>query len=384
MTSILNMTQNERLESALASANFSFKKRPDRSVAVFTSISRKYLPKARILAKTLKSFHPEWDFHILLNDAWDGSTLADVDQITPINELRIDFFASWLFCYDAYELSTATRPLYVKALLNAGYTHVIFFDPDIAIYHSLDELIDRLGNSDVLLTPHTTRQALRENEISLTEMSMLAHGTFNLGFIAFRNTVTAHAVADFWAYRLARYATRDYAKGLFTDQKWVNLVPVFFDNVEVLKHEGCNVASWNISQRAIVQKDGLIYAGKDPLLFFHFSGYDAGVPETMFRQFGSYSEELAQILHDYKVENHTMESITPEAREKWAFEEFDNGHYIPYGLRIYYRETLDVRFTFRDPFSVSSGMCFWNHVRQIGIEALCKRYDPPGMLNRHY
>ena len=35
---------------------------------VFTSITLNYLPKAKILAKTLKQFHPDWQFHLVISD----------------------------------------------------------------------------------------------------------------------------------------------------------------------------------------------------------------------------------------------------------------------------------------------------------------------------
>ena len=35
---------------------------------VFTSITLNYLPKAKILAKTLKQLHSDWQFHLLISD----------------------------------------------------------------------------------------------------------------------------------------------------------------------------------------------------------------------------------------------------------------------------------------------------------------------------
>ena len=35
---------------------------------VFTSITLNYLPKAKILAKTLKQLHPDWQFRLVISD----------------------------------------------------------------------------------------------------------------------------------------------------------------------------------------------------------------------------------------------------------------------------------------------------------------------------
>ena len=36
------------------------------------------------------------------------------------------------------------------------------------------------------------------------------------------------------------------AFGVYTDQRWCDLVPALFDGVKVLRDPGLNVASWNL------------------------------------------------------------------------------------------------------------------------------------------
>ena len=35
---------------------------------VYTSITKSYLPKARVLVKSVKKFHPDWKFVLLFSD----------------------------------------------------------------------------------------------------------------------------------------------------------------------------------------------------------------------------------------------------------------------------------------------------------------------------
>ena len=73
---------------------------------VFTSITLNYLPKAKILAKTLKQFHPDWEFHLLISDRIP-SKMATVfteelnqphfDKVIWIEELPIENVKSWIF-----------------------------------------------------------------------------------------------------------------------------------------------------------------------------------------------------------------------------------------------------------------------------------------------
>jgi hypothetical protein len=39
------------------------------------------------------------------------------------------------------------------------------------------------------------------------------------------------------------------ANGLFTDQKWLNFAPVFFDGVSIIRSSRHNVATWNLTTR---------------------------------------------------------------------------------------------------------------------------------------
>ena len=266
---------------------------------VFTSITLGYLPKALALAESVKAHHPDWEFHILLNDFMPDTLerhLAPVDRVVTAAELSIDNFHSWSFGLTLVELCCATKPFYFKQLLDTGYEYVFYIDPDIRIFDRLDCLRNELKDHHVLVTPHCDKPALTDAEILYTEQSVLAHGVYNLGFLAARQSDHAKEVIDFWRYRCIRYCHDDHPRGVFNDQKWFNLVPLYYGGVCIIRHEGCNVASWNIAHRPLSKVAGKLYAGKDPLLFFHFSGYDANVPRTMFEIFGQYTDLLAEMI----------------------------------------------------------------------------------------
>lgn len=355
---------------------------------VFTSLSRLYLPKAQIFAESLKKFHPDWEYHILINDAWPDQAAAprlpNVDLVVPIRELPIDNLHSWVFSMDAEELCCASRPVYFKELLNAGYEKVFFFDPDIQVFSSLEPLTALLDNHSVLLTPHIDQPAKSDAEILYSELSVLAHGIFNLGFLGVTNNEQGNAVIDFWKHRLTRYSLKEHAKGLWTDQKWFNLVPLYFDGVHVLKHQGCNVASWNISSRPITIRQQTLYSGADPLLFFHFSGFDKGVPKRMFEIFRSYNQALEGLFTAYQKRNAHFVKKTPVAALPWCFGAFDNGEPISWAIRRFYRETLDHRLKYRKPFFVHSSPSFFERIEEAGRDWIEGEYDPPGKLRRYF
>ncbi len=78
--------------------------------------------------------------------------------------------------------------------------------------------------------------------------------------------------AEWWNDRLLEYCYDDIPAGLFVDQKWCDHVPALFEKVGVVRDPGCNVASWNLSQRTVaVGRDGAITVNGAPLRFWHFT-----------------------------------------------------------------------------------------------------------------
>jgi hypothetical protein len=351
----------------------------------FTSINWQYLPKALVLAESLKRFHRDWQFHILLNDhvPVTGTDLPNVDAVVPISGVGIDNFHSWCFGHDVVELCTATKAFYFRALFELGCERVFYFDPDIEIFSTLDLLQDELSAASVLLTPHTSVQASRDAEILYTEMSVLAHGLYNLGFIGVNNDTIGRQVIDFWCRRMERYCYDDHGRGLFTDQKWFNLVPLYFDRVNIMRHRGCNTASWNLAGQLITRKHDRYYVGEDPLLFFHFSGYDAAVPRRMFEIFGAFNTDIAYLIdaYDSKVEQWKSRE---ECHFPWVYSRFDNGAPVTKSVRRFYRNRLENRLTYPAPFLAETWPSFYKAVHAVGELKLESEYDPPGMLRRYF
>ena len=108
----------------------------------------------------------------------------------------------------------------------------------------------RSGSSNLALTPHQTKPEQTLDAIIDNEVASLKHGIFNLGFIGVRNTAEGRRFADWWAERTYHLCRAEVENGLFTDQKWINFAPVFFDGVAIVKSSRHNVATWNLTTRA--------------------------------------------------------------------------------------------------------------------------------------
>lgn len=354
-------------------------------VVAFTSINLRYLPKALAWAKSVKVHNPDWQTHILLNDALPDSAASwpNIDKVFPVSALNVPGYQSWAFGLRVVEFCTATKPFYAKRLLEAGFAHVFFFDPDTFVYSDLNQLVEEFGDNEVLITPHCAEDAVLDAEIHYNEISSLAHGIYNLGFLGLRNGPDAHNVIDFWCRRLLRYCVDDHARGLFTDQKWFNFVPVFFDRVKILKHRGCNTASWNIARRPISVSAEKYFAGGDPLIFFHFSGYDKNVPRRLFDIFGRFDAPLEGMIEDYDRQIEHFASKFLEWKQEWSLARYSNGEVIPDAHREIYRSNYQYQLVFDEPF-ITGELSFQQEVARMGPERLDAFVAPSGYLKRFY
>merc|ERR1711974_246102 len=138
-------------------------------------------------------------------------------------------------------------------LCEQGYDHVMFLDPDVAVFDDLSPLLEILESKDIILTPHQLTPEEKNDKTAIwdNELCSLTHGVYNLGFVAVNAKGEGYRFAKWWADRLYQYCREDIPNGMFTDQRWCDLVPAFFDGVQVLRDPGYNVASWNLSQRIV-------------------------------------------------------------------------------------------------------------------------------------
>lgn len=333
---------------------------------VFTSITKSYLPKARVLAQSVKRIHPDWNFQVILSDVLPPNfNLANepFDGVITLDDLGIPEWKSWAFGHTIVELCTAVKGVAGKILSqSAGQGKLMYLDPDIKVFNSLEPLEELLDKFDVLLTPHLlepedTSQAIRDNEISA-----LKHGVFNLGFFAIRTSTQGLRFLDWWAQRLLDHCIDNIPGGLFTDQKWCDLAPCFFDNLHIVRDCGYNVATWNIAHRPIsADQAGTLHAGAVPLRFYHFTGYDSGDGLGMLLRYAADQKIALKMWDEYKNELSQAGQGCPEFRD-WHYGHFSNGERIPIEARRLYRFREDLKTAFPDPYLVAQH-CFyawWN------------------------
>ena len=332
-------------------------------VHCFTSISFSYLNRARVLGDTLRRHHPNWVLWLLVTDkAPAGFSLRldgePWDRLVYVTDLEIPRVASWIFKHDIVEVCTAVKGLFLECLTRTDADKIIYLDPDIAVLNSLQPMLDMLEENSILLTPHQLDPDDQTQSIWDNEICSLAHGTYNLGFLAVRNDSTGQACARWWANRCMRFCYDEKERGLFVDQKWCDLIPAFFDRVRVVRDPGYNVASWNLNCRVVTAaSDGQFFVnGKFPLRFFHFTKLGP-IGDSMTWRYAKANCEVYELWAWYKQK--VLEMSDPRIPAGWwHYGSYSNGEPIDKSARLIYRLRADLQEAFQDPFD-ATGYLQW-------------------------
>ena len=317
-------------------------------LAIVTIVSNNYLHYARTLLQSVARQHPDATRYCVVvdRDLTHAQALAAEFNTIPLEALHLPDGDDFLFQYTVLELNTAVKPWAMQHLLEKGHSQVIYIDPDIALYQPLShvvELFERGG--DIVLTPHLLSPM--DDGCRPSELDIRRAGTYNLGFCALRNTANALNMLNWWQQKLKRDCVVDFERGVFVDQSWMDLVPGLFDNVQILRHPGYNVAYWNLAERQVAEQGGCLTVNGQVLVFFHFSGFSPLQPESVSKHqdrftLDSFIPGLQSLFRSYGatvIDNGFADFKTLP----YAFADFADTSPITAAQRSRYRQDLALR-----------------------------------------
>ncbi len=335
------------------------------TLAACTIVSKNYIAYARVLADSFFEHHPGGQFFVLLVDRNDGYLdpaterfeLLEIESLTNVPDIR-----SFIFKYTLLECNTAIKPYLLEHLFeHYQLPNLVYFDPDILITGSLDELDALVQQHSIVLTPHLLESI--EDEAWPSELAFLQSGTYNLGFVALKGGDVTRKLLTWWQKRLYDQCVVRIEQGLFVDQKWMDLVPGIFEDVHVLSHPGYNVAYWNLNGRTVTVTDDGPKSNGQPLIFFHFSGVDPHSIDNVSKHQDRFTlsgiGEAAELFKRYR--DLVLDAGYHEAKPwPYAFATFDNGAPIPEMARsLYHSLSPAKRQRFGDPFAADGKDSFF-------------------------
>jgi len=265
------------------------------------------MAQAQVLSKSVQAHMHGWKFIIGLVDRKKENigynTFGCEILEAPIIEPDVDCLAKK---YSLVELNTCLKPSYFQYFFDQYQAdQVIYLDPDICLYNPMDEIEHCFIHDDFILTPHIITPIPLDGN-SPDEPLFLNYGLYNLGFLALKKTSQTSRFLSWWKDRTYLNGYDKPAAGLFTDQLWINLVPLYFEKVNILRHQGYNMAPWNLHERHLEKAGDHYYVNSNlPLIFFHFSGFDPG-KEKFHKEYSRFKwaqrADLVSLYKDYKGE----------------------------------------------------------------------------------
>jgi hypothetical protein len=344
--------------------------------AACTIVSPNYLAYARTVAASYLAHHPNDRFFVLLVASLQDATPFDGEQFTAVllSEIGLDDLPAAAMKYEILELNTNVKPTFLKHLLARYHlARLTYLDPDIFVYAPLTPAFEALETNDAVLTPHLTTPIFDGKQPG--EQEMLYNGTYNLGFIAIRNTPEALRLLSWWERRCLDLGFSEGRTGLFVDQKWMNLAPGLFECVAILRHPGCNMAYWNLNDRTLTGDPaqplvaGANVAQPVSLCFFHFSGIVLTDPAVLSKNTDRFTlasrPDLATLFAAYKAAVLARKDAALEAIP-YGFDAFADGTAITLLARRIYAQHQAL-FAGQNPFAAEGP--FLRFARDTGLLA---------------
>lgn len=322
--------------------------------AFCTIVTKSYLAYARALAVTLAKHNPENRLFVLLADRIDGyfDPKAEPFDLITIEELSDqEDIHKMCFYYNAIEMCFVLRAwLHEYMFEKTNYSKWIYLDADIAVYHSFKKISEQLNSISILLSPHlisiTPPPSIDVRAVRKLESYFVRNGgIFQGGFLALRRTDECYKFVKWFKDHLLLYGFND--RPLHSgDQFWMTYIPSYFHQVSVLRNPGANLAYWNLYERTIEQsRSGEILVNGEPLVFFHYAGFDMGKPERLTKY--SLNRGLMIIPRQIIKLAFSYHRLLIECGYEYtkaypyAFATFENGQTInPVMRRLYYEFIL--------------------------------------------
>lgn len=341
--------------------------------AVFTIVAKNYIGLAEVLGQSVRKYS-DADFYIVVADEFSQDDpikkqLNDNVLIAKdILNIKNQVWNELSFKYNLVEFCTSIKASSFQYFLNEKkYDKVIFTDPDVYFFNSMELIFSELDQHSILLTPHILE--LQENfKGDYPDFLFLVNGTFNLGFLGLSAGESTQRFLKWWNNRLFQSCFFDFEKGMATDQKWINMIPSFFSpkELKISFNRGMNVAPWNFHERKIIEANGLLSVTQRgnnnddivPLMFVHFSGFDYN---SIIEGRADHKNEKSSSFSDYNIvfdkyaEGLKNNSFSQYIKLKYSYNYYNNGNQILSLHRRIYRRILQEGKFFVDPFEIKSG-----------------------------
>ena len=252
-----------------------------------TYFDENYLPRFLALYRSLRSCQVEFQLWALCFDVPAYQRVAAL-QLPGVEPIRLADFESAnpeLLAVkgersraEYYFTCTPSLPLFVLE----RWPHVdliTYLDADLFFFAHPRPVFEELAGASVGIIGHRLSPANR---------SLRRFGIYNVGWVSFRQDAEGVRCLRWWRERCIEWCHDRVEEHRYADQKYLDDWPERFGGVRVLEQKGANLAPWNIANYRIDERESGVRVDGDPLVFFHFQGFQQITPWLFNSNFGLY------------------------------------------------------------------------------------------------
>lgn len=235
-----------------------------------TYFDRNYLPRGLALYRSLQAHCSDFTLWVLCLDE-DAYTLLSRLALPGVEVIALADFErdddellqakAGRSLIEYYFTLTPSLPLYI-------FQHwpdvelLTYLDGDLYFFAGPQPLFDEIGDASIALISHRFPPVAQEQAD--------AFGIYNVGWLTFRRDKNGLACLHRWRGQTIAWCSDTTENGQYGDQKYLDDWPESFANVHRIQHTGANAGPWNLPTYPITRRDGEVFIGDDPLIFFHF------------------------------------------------------------------------------------------------------------------
>ncbi|MEZ2715970.1 cell envelope integrity protein TolA [Niallia circulans] len=187
------------------------------------------------------------NMHLIRVEEIENDQLRAVKQERMINE----------YCW------TLKSFLIEYILKNNDIEQVLYCDGDIYFFSNPASIFNEWGSASIFLTP--------QRDLDWVEQK---YGKYQAGIIGFRKDEIGLSAVQWWKERCIEWCGVVESNGRFGDQKYLDQLPIMYDNVRISSNLGVNAAPWNIiynNDFDVYLQGDKVFINNDPLVAYHFS-----------------------------------------------------------------------------------------------------------------
>ncbi|MGE5607188.1 MAG: hypothetical protein ACM3YE_16045 [Bacteroidota bacterium] len=323
---------------------------------IFTTVATaNYLPRAMVMAKSVKRWMPEGKVILCLVEEKIPEAVKKLhdpfDDVILAKNLGFSNFYRFIFQYSRFEGANACKAQLLIYLLKTFQNHdyFIFLDSDTKVFGPFDELTEKLTVNEIMISPHFI-SFNKKNPFYYLRIVQKS-GIFNTGFFAIKRGNESKRFLGWWANILLKYCYQDTNKGVWNEQKWLDLALGLF-GFHILTDPGYNMGPWNFGERELTFTDkGEYKANGKPLRFFHFSGFLSNYFKKRLEKADPSQRKLIEKIADEYRQDLIKADQDQFGKIPWSYERFWGGSLIEKKSRLIFRNNPQLFKDLDNPFS---------------------------------